>query len=91
MSAIHQRPIYGEPERNVFGHVIGTLGVNSFQQNRLLRRVLEDAMRSYAGRHEETFLAKLHRDLASMERKALRQRWPGWEVGALKAMGRERR
>jgi len=73
------RPIYGAPTKRVFGQTIGTLGIEGRKQAELLMRVLEQAMRNYAGRHEETFLAKMHRDLAEMERRSEREGWVGWE------------
>lgn len=92
-TGIIDRPIYGNPTARVFGRVMGTLAINSRQQVLLLQRILEGGMREYAGRHEETFLAKLHRDLATMDRKADRENWPGWDTSALgrAALEREKR
>ena len=76
------RPIYGEPTGRTFGQVIGTLGIRSREQVRLLSRVLEGAMREYAGKHEETFLAKMHRDLVNLDRRAIKERWAGWSTNS---------
>lgn len=81
-STIIERPVYGEPEKPVFGQVMGMLAVNSRQQLRVLSRVLESGMREFAGRHEETLLAKLHRDLADMDRRATAENWTGWNSPA---------
>ena len=86
MAKLSTRSIYGEPKSRAFGQIIGTLFISSRLQSRLLQRILENAMREYAGRHEETFLAKLHRDLAAMDRQADRENWLGWTDAGRRAL-----
>lgn len=70
--------IYGSPPP-VFAQVFGSLQVESRVQVRLLQSVLRDGMRKHAGKHQETYLAKLYNDLERMARRSVEEVWTGWD------------
>lgn len=72
------RPVYGGTP-SVYGKVLAQLTLESRAQARLLRFVVQDGMRKHAGRHEETFLAKIDADLARIIEKSFEEEWPGWD------------
>lgn len=73
-----ERPLYGQ-RPSVFGQVLGTLFLQGPEQAVLLRKVVHDALKDYASRHEETFLRKTEQDLADMLSRARKEGWRGWE------------
>lgn len=73
-----ERPLYGQ-RPSVYGQVLGTLFVQGPEQAVLLRKVVHDALKDYAGRHEETFLQKTEQDLTDMLSRARKEGWRGWE------------
>lgn len=75
---IEHRPIYGEPG-SVYGHVLAGIHFGSHPQARLLADILEKALVDYAGKPQETLIAKWHRQVVSSRRKAERDAWAGWE------------
>lgn len=80
--AVDKRPIYGE-QTPVFGGVLAGIYATTPAQARLLQRVLVKAMQDFAGRHEETVLAKWHNELERIRARAIRENWTGWEEPAL--------
>jgi len=73
-----ERPVFGAPETPLFGRVMGSLAIDGPEQAQLLQSVLEDGLTRYAGRHEETFLRKIHHDLVEMQDRARTENWTGW-------------
>lgn len=69
--------LYGEPEP-VFGGYMAGVWMKSPRQALLMERILEKAMSDYAGRAEETLLAKWHREVVGTRAKARRDGWAGW-------------
>lgn len=70
--------IYGQPDER-FGRVLGTMSIESPRQAALMEAILVDAMKRYAGRAEETLLAKWHNEMVYMRNRAAAQAWRGWE------------
>ena len=70
--------IYGHKDF-VQGHVLASVTISSHLQARLMQSVLVEAMKEYAGRPQETMLAKWNNDLTRTIRKARDERWAGWE------------
>lgn len=73
-----ERAIYGKPEPRYASTMAG-VWVESHSQAKLLQRVIERGMADFAGRHEETFLAKCFNDLEATIAQAKRENWIGWE------------
>lgn len=71
--------IYGASEPNQFGRMLAGIHCNSYKQARLLKFVLEDAMKNYAGRKEETLLAFWHKSVVMHMKKSQEENWVGWE------------
>lgn len=70
--------LYGQPNPG-FGLVSAGVWISSPRQAMLMERVLSAAMADYAGKPEETILAKWHREIVRTRENAKRQSWPGWE------------
>ncbi|QND45223.1 hypothetical protein HB780_05565 (plasmid) [Rhizobium lusitanum] len=71
-------PVYGQP-KDQWGRVMGMISVDSPRQAMLMEAVLVEAMKRYAGRSEETLLAKWHGELVHMRERAAKAEWRGWE------------
>ncbi|GMB80527.1 hypothetical protein NN6n1_13090 [Shinella zoogloeoides] len=71
------RYLFGKPEP-VFGGVMAGVWMESPRQAMLMESVLVKAMAEYAGRAEETLLAKWHREVAKTRDKAKTEGWAGW-------------
>ena len=81
MSDLDRRPIYGKATPR-YGMVQCGLWMESPEQARLMRTILETTMRQYAGRIEETLLAKWHREVQVAIDQAAKENWIGWEEKA---------
>lgn len=69
--------IYGY-QGYVHGHVLASVTISSHLQAALMQSILIEAMKQYAGRPQETLLAKWNNDLTRTIRQAEAERWTGW-------------
>jgi hypothetical protein len=76
--SIIKRPVYGEAKPTNFLVQCGVF-MESPMQARFMRKILEEAMIKYAGKPEETLLAKWHRNVQQNFRSAEKRAWVGWE------------
>jgi hypothetical protein len=70
--------IYAQPKPR-FGSVMAMITLHSPRQAMLMEKLLIEAMKQYAGKPEETLLAKWHRETVYMQAKAKKGEWTGWE------------
>ncbi|MEO1986620.1 MAG: hypothetical protein ABGX47_08210 [Martelella sp.] len=71
--------VYGEPECRQTGDVIAPVLLESPRQALLMEQLLHKAMADYAGRPEETLLAKWHNEVVDIRRRARQENWAGWQ------------
>jgi hypothetical protein len=70
--------VYAQP-KPAFGLVSAIITLNSPRQAMLMEKVMVDAMKAYAGKPEETLLAKWHKEAVYMRTRAAASGWRGWE------------
>jgi hypothetical protein len=70
--------IYGHKDY-VQGHVLASVTISSHLQAQLMQSILIEAMKQYAGRPQETMLAKWNNDLTRTISKAKAECWAGWK------------
>lgn len=72
------RQLYAQPEPK-FGNTFAMITVHSPRQAMLMETILTEAMKVFAGKHQEVLLAKWHHEIVHMLDRAKRDGWPGWE------------
>lgn len=70
--------IYGEPPHQ-FGQMIAIVSMKSHRQARLMATIMAKACADYAGKPEETLIAKWHNEAVKNMRKSEDEGWIGWQ------------